>query len=147
MLPGSLSNSMGMYGASAVRPPSTGIAAPATSVGGPNNPGAAFSGLSSLGGGANPQLGNLGNLGIAGFMQPSHAGVGQMAPSMHASGLPNQPPAGIHPQLWQSVLQHLGQTNFGQQPGRMQRPTAQPLPGNIDAHAWGGPIAGPGAMY
>jgi hypothetical protein len=40
--------------------------------------------------------------------------------AMHASGLPKQPPSGINPQLWSSVLQHLQQTNFGKQQTQMQ---------------------------
>jgi hypothetical protein len=157
MLPGNLANSMGMYGASAVRPPSTGMASPATSVGGPNNPGAAFSGVGGqvgggagfMGGGAGAQSAGGGQISGLSATQMPHGGVGQLVPQMHASGLPNEPPAGIHPELWQSVLQHLGQTNFGRalRP-QLGGPSPSPQLGNINTgHAWGGPIAGPGAMY
>jgi hypothetical protein len=51
------------------------------------------------------------------------------ASSTHASGLPNQPPSGINPQLWSSVLQHLQQTNFGKSTApQSQMPTLQRPP-------------------
>ena len=51
---------------------------------------------------------------------------GAATPQMHASGLPTQPPAGISPQLWSSVLQHLQTTNFGAQAQQRGAPTVGP---------------------
>jgi hypothetical protein len=48
------------------------------------------------------------------------------ASPMHASGLPNQAPGGIHPQLWSSILSHLQQTNFRPQHGAGGAPPAAP---------------------
>jgi hypothetical protein len=78
---------------------------------------------------------------------------------MHSSGLPNQPPQGVHPQLWNSVLQHLGNTNFGRQQGQQapnaqgqQAPNAMGINNAIQAARPGmrsggwSPLAGQGAM-
>lgn len=88
---------------------------------------------------------------VAAAARPAVAGAGMTIPAAsqtHSSGLPTQPPAGISPQLWSSVLQHLQSTNFGQPQQRapaasapaaacMKRPAAPvPAPVATCTKAW-----------
>lgn len=112
MMPGNLGNSF--------RPNFPGSSPNSTGT----NPQAVSSPSSFFSGAFQPPQQNSG--GIAGAIGASQP-VQSMASALHPSGLPTQPPGGVNPQLWSSVLQHLNQTNFSHpaQQGRPQMPQPQ----------------------
>jgi hypothetical protein len=139
--------------------PSSGLGNIGAAVGSPNSPGAGPN-FGSFGGMAPPPPATpfagtqlpTGNAGIytggmnlspvpqqgAGMQQQGIPGA--VANAMHASGLPNQAPGGIHPQLWSSILSHLQQTNFRPQHGAGGAPPARwaPLPSMMSQRGGGG---------